>query len=138
MNLSNNTTKALVRVTFISTLTALAILSGSVMAQEKGAERLLNLQRTSQPSVVSATKHGAMPCPKCKDVAILTSDAMAKGGEALNTAGRPTKAVTQHQCNSCATILKTTGQGKASQTATQHSCTAPGMSTKSCCRTDAQ
>lgn len=133
MNLSKNAIKHLIPVTFISTLTAITIMGGSVLAQEKGAERLLNLQRSSASRVVTGEHHGAMSCPKCKDVAVLTSDAKAKGGEALISGGRPTKAIARHQCGTCATTLKTEAQGKASQTVAQHFCASAGMSAMSGC-----
>jgi hypothetical protein len=127
----------LTRCTLAITLAGLGLLANAVLAQEKGAERLIKLNRpsTAPTSQGEAPKTVPMSCAKCQDMVKQVPDWSAKGGQILKAGGIPTKSVVQHLCEGCSTKLSVVGHGKAKQQVTQHTCTAGGADGKSCCST---
>ena len=129
--------QCLSRATLVAALTGFMLLPISTLAQEKGGERLMKLNRPPAPPKqrADAPKTVPMSCPKCQDVTMRIPDLSAKGGAVLVAGGRPFKSVVRHQCEGCLTTLATTGHGKAKQQMARHTCTACGADSKSCCDT---
>lgn len=105
MKHNNYIGNSLVRGTLLMTVASLAILGNSALAQEKGAERLMKLARPAAPPTVQSTTQSqtGMSCHNSRDAGLRTPDWSAKGAQALQTGGRPTKAVAIHPCDGCAT-----------------------------------
>ena len=127
----------MIRCAVMVALVGLAWAPSQLLAQEKGAERLMKLNRppAAPTSQAAVPKTVPMSCPKCQDVVKQVPDWSAKGGQILMAGGRPTKSVVQHLCEGCSTTLTTVGHGKAKQDIAQHTCTACGAESKSCCST---
>ena len=127
----------MIRSAVMVALIGLAWAPSQLLAQEKGAERLMNLMRSpAAPMIPSASpKTAPMSCPKCQDVVTQVPDRSAKGAQLLLAGGSATKSVVQHQCEGCSTTLTVVGHGKAKQQVAQHTCTACGADSKSCCST---
>lgn len=131
--------KNLTHCTVAVVLMGLALLSPAALAQEKGAERLMNLMRPAPAPIYPAASPKTVPmsCPKCQDVVKQVPDLSAKAGEFLLSEGRPTKSVVRHLCEGCSTTVTTVGHGKAKKDIAQHTCTSCGADSKSCCSTAA-
>ena len=127
----------LTRSTLAIALAGLALLSNAALADEKGASVLMRINRPKAPanSQPAGPKTVLMSCPKCQDVGKLVPDEHAKGGQVLAAGGHPTKFVVQHLCNGCSTKLSVVGFGKGKHQLAQHTCTACGVGSKSCCAT---
>jgi hypothetical protein len=127
----------LTRGTLVVAVAGLAVLGNSALAQEKGAERLVKLNRpaAAPKSQAAAPTTAPMPCAKCQDVVQQVPDWSAKGGAVLMAGGQPTKLEVRHLCEGCATAWSTVGHGKAKQDVATHTCTSCGADSKSCCST---
>lgn len=127
--------KRMIRSALIVALVGYAWAPGQLLAQEKGAERLVNLTRPSAAPMfpVASAKTVPMSCPKCQDVVTQVPDRSAKGAQLLLTEGRATLSVVQHQCEGCSTTRGVVGHGKTRQQVVQHTCAACGADSKSCC-----
>lgn len=125
----------IIRSALMVAIAGLACAPNQLLAQEKGAERLMNLSRrsTAPTTKAAAPKTLPMACPKCQDVVKQVPNMGAKGGQILMAGGRPTISVTVHQCEGCSTIRTTVGHGKAKKDIAQHTCTACGADSRSCC-----
>lgn len=100
------------------------------LAQEKGAERLVKLQRLNTVSEVKKVQAGdtiVMSCPKCKDTWVKVVQPPGKGGR------QETATVAQHQCPGCATKIETQGAGKQAITTIKHVCKQCGSKDAFCC-----
>lgn len=122
---------SLTRVTLLAAVAALAFLPIRTLAEEKGAERLLKLQRL--PTVVDVQKVEAddtvvMSCPKCRDTWITV---VQKTGKAAHPT--ETKAVQRHACPGCDTRIVTQGVGKQAGNAVKHTCKQCGSADANCC-----
>lgn len=127
----------LLRSAVMVALAGLAWAPSQLLAQEKGAARLMDLMRPPAAPTIPAASPRTMPmsCPKCQDVVKRAPDRNAKGAELLLPGGSATTSVVQHLCESCSTTVTTVGHGKAKQDIAQHTCTACGAASKSCCST---
>lgn len=125
------------RYGFAIIVTGLGFLTTGAVAQEKGAERLMKLNRPPAAAMRQPAESKTVPmsCPKCQDVVKQVPDRSAKGGQILMAGGRPTKPVVQHLCEGCSTTLSVVGHGKAKQQVAEHTCTSCGADSKSCCAT---
>lgn len=129
----NNISKYLTRGSLLVVAVAgLALLGNSAVAQEKGAERLVNLQKRSAAPAVKQDKASdkiAMACPKCKDSWVSVVQPLEKNGR------QETAKVLRHECPGCKTKLVTEGVGKQAQDKVVHQCTQCGSENATGCAT---
>ena len=124
----NQVCKCLVRSAFVLAMVGLASV---VQAQEKGAERLMKLQRLNTPADVQKVDAGdtiVMSCPKCKDTWVTVVE---QTGKAVNPQEK--KSVLRHECPGCATKIVTEGVGKQAKSVVKHTCKQCGSEDMSCC-----
>lgn len=127
----------LARLTLATALASLVLVTSTALALEKGAERLMKLNRpaTAPTSLTADSKTVPMSCPKCQNMVKQVPDWNAKGGQILMAGERPTKSVVKHLCEGCSTTISVKGHGKTKQQVAQHTCTDCGAVSKSCCST---
>ena len=121
----------LTRATLVAVVAGLAFLPTHALAQEKGAERLMKLNRLNTVADVQKVEAGdavVMSCPKCQDVWITVVE---NTGKAVNP--KETKAVLRHQCPGCETKLVTEGVGKQAKNVVKHVCKQCGSEDAFCC-----
>jgi hypothetical protein len=121
----------LTRATLVAAVASLAFLPTRALAQEKGAEHLMKLQRLNTVADVQKVEAGdmvVMSCPKCKDTWVTVVE---NTGKAANP--RETKAVQRHACPGCQTKLVTEGAGKQAKSVVRHVCTQCGSTDAFCC-----
>jgi hypothetical protein len=111
------TVMALAAVTFVTAPI-------SSVAQEKGAERLLKLNRPAITSTAVKAQAPVMSCPKCIDTVVAVAQPTGKGGR-VETAN-----IVRHECPSCSTKIVTQGAGKNAENIVKHECKMDGGS---CC-----
>ena len=125
-----NIANSLTRGTLVVAVAGLTLLANSALAQEKGAERLMKLQRLNTPADVQKVEAGdtiVMSCPKCKDTWVTVVQPMGKGGR------QETATVQRHECPGCSTKIVTEGVGKQAKDKVVHTCKACGSKDVSCC-----
>jgi hypothetical protein len=122
MKTMSNLSKTLLVVAL--TVAAAVALPSVLLAQEKGAQKLLGLKSAK---AAPAAEAAVMSCPKCKDSYVTVLDKSIRGANANQKA-----TVVVHGCPTCDTKLTTKGVGKAATDVVSHSC---GMTAKgpSCC-----
>ena len=119
---------SLTRATLVVAVAGLALLANSAVAQEKGAERLLNAP--AGVPTAEASHPAAMSCPKCQDKAVTTVENTGKAAHPHET-----KTVLRHDCPGCNTKLVTAGTGKQAQDKVVHTCKTGGSEAAPCCAT---
>ena len=121
----------LTRATLVAAVAGLALLPTHALAQEKGAERLMKLNRLNTVADVQKVEAGdavVMSCPKCKNAWVTVVE---NTGKAVNP--KETKAVLRHQCPGCETKLVTEGVGKQAKNVVKHVCKQCGSEDAFCC-----
>ena len=106
-------------------------MTGTALAQQKGAERLVQLQNLKTLQDLQSVEVGdtlVMSCPKCKDS---TATVVEKTFKAANP--EELKATSFHLCPSCDTKVVTTGIGKAAKDMLVHTCKTCGSKDAVCC-----
>ena len=122
------TSKCLANTAFVLTIAALAWLPNSVLAQEKGAQKLMKIQTTEDLQKLDVGDTIIMSCPKCKEsyaTVVEKSFKTAKPDEL--------KTIATHLCPSCDTKVVTTGTGKMAKDTLVHTCKTCGSQEVSCC-----
>jgi hypothetical protein len=112
-------------------IAALLVLPSFANAQDKGAEKLMKLNRIATPADIQAVQPGdtiVMSCPKCKDTWVTVVEPTFKAASPTET-----HVVKQHQCPGCGSERVTTGHGKAKTTQIVHVCKACGSKDATCC-----
>lgn len=120
----------LTRGTLIVAVAGIALLANSAVAQEKGGERLMKLQRINTPADVQKVEAGdtiVMSCPKCKDTWVKVVQPMGKGGR------QETANIQRHECPGCDTKIVTEGTGKQAKSVVKHTCKQCGSEDMFCC-----
>lgn len=105
-------------------IATLMTLPSTGIAQPKGAERLLKLNRPATPAALQSDRAGAPAprlCPRCTDTWVKVTTPAFKGAHP-----RETHLVKQHACPGCGTERITTGHGKNRTTDILHVCTTCG------------
>ena len=103
----------------------------SAQAQQKGAEKLMQLKPVSAPEALQPGEAGhgsAMSCPKCKDTEATVAEKAFKGANQNEL-----KMVKIHLCSACETKRVTQGHGKMARDVVVHTCQACGSKDVSCC-----
>jgi Fe-S oxidoreductase len=97
-------------------------------AQQKGAEKLMQLKTVEDLQALNVGDTVIMSCPKCKDT-------YAQVVEKTFKAAKPEelKTVTIHLCSACDTKLVTKGHGRQAQDVLVHTCKGCGSKDVSCC-----
>lgn len=110
-------------------LAALALVSvpAFTTAQEKGAERLVQLNRPAPGTPVAET--AVMACPKCTDTLVTVAQPPGRGGRIESAS------IVRHQCPTCATKIVTEGNGKQAKNVLKHECKMEAGGSGSCCAT---
>jgi hypothetical protein len=109
-------------------IAGLAWLPSQVLAQEKGAQKLMKVQTVEDLQKVEAGDTIVMSCAKCKDT---YTQVVEKTFKAVKP--EELKAVAVHLCSSCNTRIVTKGVGKQAKDELVHTCTACGSEDVSCC-----
>lgn len=115
------------KILLIATIAALALVP-SLMAQEKGATRLMKLQTVQDLQQVEKGDTILMSCPKCQDTYATVVKKSLKGmqPDQIST-------VVKHLCPTCTTEIKTEGVGKNAVNKLVHTCNSCGSADVSCC-----
>lgn len=116
------------KLLLIAVIAALAMLPSLTQAQEKGATRLMKLQKVEDLQQVDAGDTILMSCPKCKDTYATVVTKPMKGMQPDEI-----KTVVKHLCPSCTTSIKTEGVGKNAVNKLVHTCNSCGSEDVSCC-----
>lgn len=125
------TSKHLFNTTLILSLAGFVWLPASSFAQDKGAAKLIQLNRIQTVGDAQAVQPGdtvVMSCPKCKDSWLTVVEKPGKQG-----AKPETTAVMRHECPGCEHRIVTEGQGKQATTKIVHTCKNCGSEDASCC-----
>jgi hypothetical protein len=115
-------------ILFIAALAILTWLPCQMMAQEKGATKLLTLKTLPDLQQVEAGDTIVMSCPKCKDAFAVSVTQTFKG-----VSPEEVKTMVQHLCPTCVTTIKTTGVGKHAASKLVHTCNSCGSKEVTCC-----
>ena len=107
---------------------ALAFGGQSVFAQQKGAEKLMKLNKVEDLQKVEPGDTVVMSCPKCKDTYVQVVERSFKGATVAELKKAPI-----HLCSSCDTKIVTKGTGKNAQETLVHTCKTCGSEDVSCC-----
>jgi len=131
MNISSLFARSTRNLSLALAVAALVGLSGTALAQSKGAERLVQLQNVKTVQDLQKIEAGdtlVMSCPKCKDS---TATIVEKSFKAVKPEEVKTAAI--HLCPSCDTKVVTTGTGKAAKDTLVHTCKTCGSQEAVCC-----
>ena len=121
---------SLTRATLVVAVAGLALLANRAVAQEKGAERLLNQQHLNAPAGMPTADASHLSCPKCQDKAVTVVENTGKAAHP-----REIKTVLRHECPGCNTKIVTVGTGKQAQDQVVHTCKNGGSEKANCCAT---
>jgi coenzyme F420-reducing hydrogenase gamma subunit len=105
--------------------------TGAALAQQKGAEKLVQLQQVKTVQDLQSVEKGdmiVMSCPKCKDTAATVVEQTFKGASPQQL-----KTTTIHLCPSCSTKIVTKGHGKQTTDVLVHTCNTCGSKDAFCC-----
>lgn len=100
-------------------------------AQEKGAQKLMQLQKVDSVKALQSVDAGdtiIMSCPKCKDTYATVVEKTFKGASPEQLSKMPI-----HLCPACDTKVVVKGQGKAATSRLVHTCKTCGSKDVSCC-----
>jgi hypothetical protein len=131
MKTIRNLATRLTRATLLLAIAGLAFASNDTLAQEKGAERLMKLQRLDTVADVQKVEAGdtiMMSCPKCKDTWVTV---VQSTGKAVNPQDK--KTVSRHDCPGCNSKIVTEGAGKQAKQIVKHTCKRCGSGDAFCC-----
>lgn len=131
MKNTNCIIQGLTRGTIIVAVATLSFLASHGMAQEKGGERLMKLQRLNTVADVQKVEAGdtiVMSCPKCKDTWVTVVQPTGKVAKPTES-----KSVMRHACPGCNTKIVTQGVGKQAENKVVHVCKQCGSEEVSCC-----
>jgi hypothetical protein len=116
----------------LSSSLALALVlatAGTAQAQEKGAQKLMQLKPIKTTQDIEALQPGdavVMSCPKCKTITVNyveTTKGHIKDG----------KVKQEHLCPGCETKIETKGVGKVAKNEVAHVCKKCGSEDLMCC-----
>jgi hypothetical protein len=98
-----------------------------VLAQEKGAQKLMKVQTVEDVQKIEAGDTLVMYCPKC-------GEAYSQVSEKTFKAAKPEelKTTAMHLCSSCDTKVVTEGVGKQAKEKVVHTCKMCGSENVSC------
>jgi predicted metal-binding protein len=115
----------------VLTVASLMSLPTFVSAQEKGAQKLMQLNAIKTVANAEAVQAGdmvVMSCPKCKDSWVTIVEPASKTG-----AKPDAKVMARHDCPGCAHKFMTEGHGKAKTDRLVHVCKQCGSEDAFCC-----
>lgn len=120
--------KCLIGSSIALAVAAFAALPNQALAQEKGAQRLMKIQKVEDLQKLDAGDIIVMSCPKCKE-------SYAQVVEQTYKTVKPEelKDVTLHLCSSCDTKIATSGVGKQAKDTLVHTCKTCGSEDVTCC-----
>ena len=116
------------KILLLATVAALSLFSSPVLAQEKGATKLLPLRSADNLEQVEAGDSIVMSCPKCKDTYVTKVTKSMRG-----MTPDEVKIESMHMCPTCETTIKTTGMGRNAKNKLVHTCNMCGSTDVSCC-----
>ena len=131
MKTFKNLANRLTRATLLLAVAGLAFANNTTLAQEKGGERLMKLQRLDTVAEVQKVEAGdtvMMSCPKCKDTWVTV---VQSTGKAVSPQDK--KSVLRHDCPGCDSKLVTEGTGKQAKQVVKHTCKNCGSADAFCC-----
>ena len=104
--------------------------TSAAFAQQKGAEKQIQLKPAAAAGPADVSIPATMNCPKCKDATAAVAELTFKGA----THGQ-LKTVAVHQCPACADKIATQGHGKDAKDVVAHTCSMNGSQASGCCAT---
>jgi hypothetical protein len=116
------------KILLIAAIATLALLPNLTMAQEKGATRLMKLQKVEDLQQVETDDTIVMSCPKCKDTYSTMVKKPMKGMQPDEV-----RTEVKHLCPTCTTSIKTEGVGRNAVNKLVHTCNACGSEKVTCC-----
>lgn len=131
MKTLRNIRRCIVAATLALAVIGTVSVSGTALAQEKGATKLLRLYSVKTVEDLQALDEGdtvVMSCPKCKDTWVTVVEKTLKGARPEEL-----KSMQIHLCPSCETKLVTKGHGKQAQDVLIHTCKTCGSKDVFCC-----
>lgn len=105
--------------------------TGTALAQQKGAERMMQLQQVKTVQDLQTIEKGdaiVMSCPKCKNSTVTVVEQTFKG-----SSPEQLKSVMIHLCPTCSTKIVTKGHGKQKKDVLVHTCNSCGSKDAFCC-----
>jgi hypothetical protein len=118
------------KLLLIAAITVITLTPSLLIAQEKGAARLMKLNPAPAPQQTVPTDIKPMSCAKCQDSYTTVTNRTAKGANPEEV-----KTVVKHQCPTCSTFIKTEGAGKNAKNVLAHTCNSCGSTDVACCAT---
>lgn len=118
------------KLLLLAAITIITLAPSLLMAQEKGAARLMKLNPAPVPQQTVATDIKPMSCAKCQDTYTTVTNRTAKGANPVEV-----KTVVKHLCPTCSTFIKTEGAGKNAKNVMAHTCISCGSAEAACCAT---
>jgi len=131
MKTMNETPGKLARYVVALVIAGLMALPTFAWAQDKGAQKLMQLQKIDSVKALQTVDAGdtiIMSCPKCKDTFATVVEKTFKAASPEQLTKVPI-----HLCPACETKVVVKGQGKAAESVLVHTCKACGSKDVSCC-----
>jgi hypothetical protein len=128
MKKMTNVRKCLVSSGLALIVAAWAFVPSSTLAQEKGAQRLMKIQKVEDLQSLDKGDVIVMSCPKCKDTYAQVVEQTYK-----TVKPEELKDVAIHLCSTCDTTIKTKGRGKEATDTLVHTCKTCGSHDVTCC-----
>ena len=131
MNTRNQTSRNLTRSIAALAIAGLMALPTFGLAQEKGAQKLMELQKINTVAALQTVDAGdtiIMSCPKCKDTFTTVVEKTFKAASPEQLSKVPI-----HLCPACETKVVVKNQGKAAENVLVHTCKACGSKDVTCC-----
>jgi len=131
MKTMHQTSGKLTRYVVALALAGLMALPTFALAQEKGAQKLMQLQKIDSVKALQTVDAGdtiIMSCPKCKDTYATVVEKTFKAASPEQLTKVPI-----HLCPVCETKVVVKGQGKAAESVLVHTCKTCGSKDVSCC-----
>jgi hypothetical protein len=131
MSIRNYLIRSLISTSLALTVAVVVGSTDTALAQQKGAEKLVQLQKVKTVQDLQSIEKGdmiVMSCPKCKDTAATVAEQTFK-----SATGEQLKTTTIHLCPTCSTKIVTEGNGKQAKDMLVHTCNACGSKDAFCC-----
>ena len=131
MNIRNLCVRNVLCASLVAAITAVLGSNDAALAQQKGAEKLVQVQQIKTVQDLQTIEKGdmiVMSCPKCKDTAATVVERTFKGATVEQLKTTPI-----HLCPTCSAKIVTKGHGKQAKDVLMHTCSTCGSKDAFCC-----